>query len=166
MSDNPMNLNIVFENEQLAKEVETILLDARKWMDENSNEERWLSDYISNNNLNNGVIFDSFLYPQRIAKSGRTLTTEFIGSPAGDLSSDVVEWFGIKGAVSAEGSLMISQVGEKIDMKFTFDGTSNMPIDLSHELAEENEACPICGDPMVEGLETCDKGECIDMAII
>ena len=46
MSDNPMNLKVWFKNEINPNEVEAILNKAKKWMDEDSSEERWLGTEV------------------------------------------------------------------------------------------------------------------------
>jgi hypothetical protein len=118
MSDNPMNLKVLFENEAKAMEVETILNEAKQWMNENSSEERWLSDYISENEIGEGINFDSSLYPNVIDNKGSFLMLEFVGSPGEDLSGDIVAWLKKKGAKSIKGTLLISGVGEEIEIDY------------------------------------------------
>ena len=118
MSDNPMNLKVWFEDEINANEVEGILNKAQKWMDESSSEERWLCDYLSQNNIDEGIPFDSFLYPEVVEGKGSFLRVDFVGFPGEDLSGDVVAWLKKKGAKSIKGSLFISGAGEKIDINY------------------------------------------------
>ena len=118
MSKNPMKLKVWFENEINGNEVEAILKKAKKWMDEDYSEERWLNDYLSKNGLDEGIPFDSFLYPEVVEGKGSFLRVDFIGSPGEDLSGDVVAWLKKKGAKSIKGSLFISGAGEKIDINY------------------------------------------------
>ena len=124
MSDNPMKIKVTFNNETQAKDVESILIEAENWInedtDEDTYEERWLSDYILKNNLDEGISFDSFLYPDTVEVNASILNLVFIGSPSGNLSGDIVAWLGKKGAMSVKGTLFISMSGDIIELDYSF----------------------------------------------
>ena len=121
MSDNPMKLTVNFNNKEKAKETGEIIQAAQCWIFNNTDKECFLSDYLIEKGLSNGIDFDSYWVPSGNVKiEGKTLQFELVGSPGDDLPGDIVLWLGEYGAKNVNGTLEFSGTGDIIEINHSF----------------------------------------------
>jgi hypothetical protein len=116
-----MRLTVTFSDEADAVNAKEIMQAAQNYIFNNTDEECFLGDYISNEGLSEGITFDSYWVPSgSIDTKGGALMFELVGSPGDDLPGDVILWLGRLGAKNAKGSLVISVTGDVIDIDHSF----------------------------------------------
>lgn len=121
MSDNPLNLRISFADESSAENSRRIIQDAQTWIYRDTGEERYLGDYISMKGLGEGINFDSYWVPSGdIDRQDTSIKFELVGSPGDDFPGDIIRWLGTQGALSATGTLVISQTGDVIQIDHSY----------------------------------------------
>ncbi|MEP5764123.1 MAG: hypothetical protein ABJ308_06000 [Halieaceae bacterium] len=117
MSDNPIRLEVAFKDEESAERVREILEAAQQWIFSEPAEERYLGEYIAQENEASAVQFSSYWVPSGdIQRSCATLQFECVGSPGDDWPDDIVVWLGKQKAVTVKGSLTISGTGDVVEI--------------------------------------------------